>query len=98
MKALLATLVLLTCHATLSAEPSTLKLWPGKPPGDENLTLPAEADLTKPDDKLIAGRRIIKLGNVSTPVLTLYRPAKEKDTGAAVLICPGGGHHILAYD
>lgn len=28
----------------------------------------------------------------------MYRPAKEKDTGAAVIICPGGGFNILAYD
>lgn len=98
MRVCLATLFLLACPLAHAAEPSTIKLWPGKPPGDENVTLPPEADLTKPDDKLIAGRRIIKLGNVSTPTITVYRPAKEKDTGAAVVICPGGGHHILAYD
>jgi acetyl esterase/lipase len=79
------------------AEPVTINLWPGKPPG-ETKELPPEADLTKPDDRLIAGRRIIKLGNVSVPQLAVYRPAKDKDTGAAVVICPGGGHHILAYD
>jgi acetyl esterase/lipase len=81
----------------MAAEPLTLNLWPGKPPG-ETKELPPEADQTKPVDKLIAGRRIIKLGNVSTPQIAVYRPAPEKDTGAAVVICPGGGHHILAYD
>ena len=81
----------------LGAEPLTINVWPGKPPGETN-ELPPEADQTKPSDRLIAGRRIIKLGNVSTPQLTVYRPAKSKDTGAAVVICPGGGHHILAYD
>jgi len=79
------------------AEPLTFNVWPGKPPG-ETKELPPEADQTKPQDRLIAGRRIIKLGNVSTPQLAVYRPEKEKDTGAAVVICPGGGHHILAYD
>lgn len=78
-------------------DPTVLNLWPGKPPG-ESKELPAEADLTKPADRLIAGRRIIKLGNVSTPQIAVYRPSQEKDTGAAVLICPGGGHNILAYD
>lgn len=80
-----------------AADPITVNVWPGKPPG-ETKELPPEADQTKPSDPLIAGRRIIKLGNVSTPQLAVYRPAKEKDTGAAVVICPGGGHHILAYD
>ena len=78
-------------------EPVTLNVWPGKPPG-ETKDLPPEADQTKPEDKLIAGRRIIKLGNVSTPQLAIYKPPANKDTGAAVVICPGGGHHILAYD
>lgn len=79
------------------AEPKTINVWPGKPPG-ETKELPPESDQTKPEDKLIAGRRIIKLGNVSTPQLAIYRPAKDKDTGAAVVVCPGGGHYILAYD
>ena len=79
------------------AEPVTVNVWPGKPPA-ETKELPPEADQTKPDDRLIAGRRIIKLGNVSTPQLTIHRPSIDKDTGAAVVICPGGGHHILAYD
>jgi acetyl esterase/lipase len=74
-----------------------LNIWPGKPPG-ETKELPAEVDLTKDTDKLIAGKRIIKLGNVSTPQIAVYKPEKSKDTGASVIICPGGGHHILAYD
>ncbi len=80
-----------------AAEPVVLDLWPGQPPG-ETQELPAEADQTKPEDKLIAGRRIIKLGNVSTPQIAVYQPSPEKNTGAAMVICPGGGHHILAYD
>jgi acetyl esterase/lipase len=80
-----------------AAEPIVLNVWPGKAPA-ETKVLPPEADLTKPEDKLIAGRRIIKLGNVTTPQIAVYRPAADKDTGAAVVICPGGGHHILAYD
>jgi acetyl esterase/lipase len=99
MKTCLGSIVLLICHAVAAAEPATtLKVWPGKPPGDEKLTLPPEADLTKPADNLVGGARIIKLGNVSVPTLAVFRPAKDKDTGAAVAICPGGGHHILAYD
>jgi len=32
------------------------------------------------------------------PSLTIYLPAKEKATGAAVVICPGGGYGHLAMD
>jgi len=47
---------------------------------------------------LIAGKRVIRLGNVSSPTMAVYRPSSEKNTGAAVLVCPGGGYHILAMD
>jgi acetyl esterase/lipase len=30
--------------------------------------------------------------------LAIYQPSQENNTGAAVIVCPGGGHHILAYD
>jgi acetyl esterase/lipase len=38
------------------------------------------------------------LTNVSKPSITIYRPAKEKDTGAAVVICPGGGYWNLYWE
>lgn len=81
----------------LAAEPAPIDLWPGRPPG-ETKELPPEADIAKPDDKPVGDRRIQKITNVSKPTLTFYRPAKDKDTGAAVIVCPGGGHRILAYD
>ncbi|MSU48089.1 MAG: alpha/beta hydrolase [Opitutus sp.] len=95
--AILAILAAIAAPLMSAAEPQVLNGWPGPPPGDTK-PLPPEADQTKDTDKLIAGRRIIKLGNVSTPQIAVYRPAKEKDTGTAVVICPGGGFSILAYD
>ena len=35
--------------------------------------------------------------NVSRPTITIYRPAKDKDTGTAMLICPGGGYWNLYW-
>jgi acetyl esterase/lipase len=77
--------------------PQVLNVWPDRPPGS-NLALPPEADTTKPGDNQIAGRPVIRLANVSTPTISVFRPDPEKDTGAAVVVCPGGGHHILAWD
>ena len=37
------------------------------------------------------------LTNVTRPTITICRPAKEKDTGTAVLICPGGGYWDLYW-
>ena len=58
----------------------------------------AEQDTTKPDGRLAAGKRVTRIGNVSVPTITLYRPPTDKDTGAAVVVCPGGGYSILALD
>jgi acetyl esterase/lipase len=74
-----------------------IPLWPKGAP-DEKGNVGEEHDTTKPNDGLVASQRVIRLGNVSQPTLTLYRPAKEKDSGAAVVVCPGGGYSILAMD
>lgn len=36
--------------------------------------------------------------NVNNPTITVYLPPKEKANGAAVVICPGGGHRFLSVD
>src|SRR4051812_32758727 len=46
----------------------------------------------------VAGKPTKWRTNVTKPTLTVYRPAKEKDSGTAVLICPGGGYHNLGWD
>jgi acetyl esterase/lipase len=80
-----------------AAEPKPERLWPETAPGEKG-GMAAETDLTKPAENFVAGRRLIRLGNVSTPTLAVYKPAPDNDTGAAVLVCPGGGYHILAMD
>src|SRR3954468_1532877 len=63
----LCVVAMLVCTVTgVSAESRTLPLWPGKVP-DDSVVLPAETDLSKPNDQLIAGRPVIRLGNISTP-------------------------------
>ena len=74
----------------------TLELWPRGAPGAAS-NAAAEVDTTTAKDHMIAGRAVIRLGNVSTPTLTLYAPT-VKNTGAAVVVFPGGSYHILAID
>lgn len=82
----------------LAAEPAAvLNVWPGKPPGEVK-ELPPEQDVNKPTDKPVGDRKIIKLTNVSVPQLAVFEPPADKRNGSALIICPGGGHHILAYD
>ena len=86
--------LLLVCPVKGAEEPLVLPVWPGAVPGDygtigpERVRAPSEAP-TK-DAKWITG--------VTKPTLTVFRPAKEKNTGAAIIICPGGGYWNLAWD
>jgi len=75
----------------------TIPLWPQGAPGERGDIGP-ETDTTKPSDPLIAGQRVIRLINVTHPSITVYPPPKGKNTGAAVIVFPGGGYHILAMD
>ncbi len=74
----------------------TLPLWPNGAPGAA-ANPPAEVDTTKPTDNLIAGRPLVRLGNVSNPTITLYAPDGSA-TRPAVVVFPGGGYQILAID
>lgn len=73
----------------------TLKLWPQGAPGAAQL--PPEVDTTTAKDPLIAGKPLVRLGNVAEPTMTVYAPKKNAN-GAAVIVFPGGGYHILAID
>ncbi len=77
----------------------TLQLWPKGVPGAAAgaAIAPSEVDTTTAKDNLIAGKPLIRLGNVSNPTITLYTP-KGHNTGAAVVVFPGGGYRILAID
>jgi acetyl esterase/lipase len=73
--------------------PQTLDVWPDKPPGETGKVGEEKVTREKPGQK-----KLTLITNVTRPTLTVHRPAREKDTGAAVLICPGGGYAVLAWD
>jgi acetyl esterase/lipase len=91
-------LIALICSPAPAQTAPPLKLWPAAAPGDSRDAGPER--LTPPEQAggLVAGKPIIRLGNVTTPTLTVYKPAPEKDNGGAALVFPGGGYSILAYD
>ena len=90
---LIASAVVVLLTSTLrAAEPTALDLWPqGKVPG---LAAGETEEIVETIDPRI-GRRVTK---VSKPKITVYKPDPSMDTGAAIVICPGGGYNILAYD
>jgi acetyl esterase/lipase len=82
---------------------TTVNVWPHGAPGAQPNPSP-EGDTTTDKDHQVAGRPVIRIGNVSSPTLTLYSPKDKKKereedkTGAAVVVFPGGSYHILAID
>ena len=87
----------LVTAASLGAQTPPMKLWPAAAPGEKGAMV-EEKDMSTAKDGTTGGRPVIRIGHVSEPTLTLYRPPADKDTGAAVLVCPGGGYYILAND
>ncbi|MBE1159881.1 alpha/beta hydrolase [Dyella acidiphila] len=78
-----------------SAGHTQIPLWPGAVPDAQALPGPESAS-TDPK-ALIGGKPMLAETNVSQPTLTVYAPS-GKNTGAAVVVYPGGGFQILAMD
>ncbi|MEZ6088899.1 MAG: alpha/beta hydrolase [Pirellulaceae bacterium] len=72
----------------------TIRIWPDQAPG-ETKSIGPERIMPSKDEK---PRPIIRLTDVSEPMLTVYPAANPASTGTAVIVCPGGGYNILAYN
>jgi len=78
-----------------SPGPTQVPIWPGVVPDAQPVAGPEVAKTGK--DFLVAGRPIVAVSNVSRPTMTVYSPSGN-NTGAAVVVFPGGGYQILAID
>lgn len=94
MLARTALVALLTLTVPAFADkPQVIDLWPGPAPGEKGDIGPEKEVEARPGQS-----KVIRLTNITKPTLSIFRPAKDKDTGAAVVIAPGGGYNILAWD
>jgi len=71
-------------------------IWPSPPPDPQPVAGPEGAKTSGKDD-LIAGRPTVWVFNVTRPTMTIYSPTGN-NTGAAVVVFPGGGYQGLAID
>jgi len=70
------------------AQNEVISLWPeGKVPNNKTNTI---------EEKSVTTDGILRISGVTVPTIAAYIAPKEKATGAAVMICPGGGYGILA--
>ncbi len=85
--------------AIAADKPLVVELWPGRVPnetgdmGEEKFLMSPKLDHKQVE--VTDSTRMVT--NVSRPTITIYRPAKDKDTGTAMLICPGGGYWNLYW-
>ncbi|WP_425482232.1 alpha/beta hydrolase [Luteibacter yeojuensis] len=98
----MATCLLMSWGAA-SAEPALwqpaggraqVALWPGTPPHPNTVPGP---EYVKTGTDLIGGKPVTWISNVSRPTITIYAPTGA-NTGAAVIVIPGGGFEGLAMD
>ena len=92
LRRLSAILLLVAAPLPLAAaEPTVLKLWPGKAPGESKDIGPEKYLEAKPGQL-----EVKRLTNVSEPTIAVYRP--ERPNGTAVIVAPGGAYSILAIE
>src|SRR5438105_4117193 len=103
MKPLIFALCIASVVGSLSAQKpvwqptpghTQVPIWPGKVPDPQPVAGPEFAKTTG-KEFLVAGRPAVGVSNVSRPTMTVYSP-NGNNTGAAVVIFPGGGYQGLA--
>jgi acetyl esterase/lipase len=105
MKPLFLALFVVAAFAGLNAQkpvwqPSPghtqVPIWPGAAPDPQPVRGPEYSE-TSGNDFLPGGRPAVGVNDVTRPTMTVYSP-KGKNTGAAVVVFPGGGYQTLAID
>jgi acetyl esterase/lipase len=83
-----------------AADPTVVQLWPGHAPDEPGTIGPERVRMSpaleRKQVEVTQPTRMIT--DVTVPTITVYSPAKDKNTGTAVLICPGGGYWDLYWE
>jgi acetyl esterase/lipase len=91
MKHLFTILFLLSSLTAISQKKEIIYLWPGKVPGEPKEKEASVIDTTRKDN-------IMQINEVTNPAIEVYLPDPSIRNESAVIVCPGGGYRILAYD
>lgn len=95
MKATLFSLCVgVSVASTALAQDTPVLLFPQGAPG-ETVKMVESADR---GGGKVAGETVLRITNVSEPTITVYQAPQEVASGSAMIVCPGGGYSILAYD
>jgi len=90
MKHLIPFSLLLFSLSMYSQDKEIIYLWPGLVPGELKAKQSPVFEERKDD--------VLMYTEVTNPALEVYLPDPSLSNGSAIIVCPGGGYHILAYD
>jgi acetyl esterase/lipase len=76
--------------AAIHPPPAEVRLWEGQAPLWVSNAPPEKIESGRDTDR--------RISQIEVPTLTIFSPAKDKNTGIAAVICPGGGYRILSWD
>lgn len=76
------------------AQEQTIQLFPEGVPGE---TVALEEKENREGNK-VAKETVLRITDVSEPTISIYEAPEELASGSAIIVCPGGGYDILAYD
>ena len=79
---------------SIMAQDKPIQLFPKGAPGEQTKLI----EKALPEGGKVGGAFVLRLSGVSDPTITIYPASDEVATGAAMVVCPGGGYEILAYD
>ncbi|MAN85442.1 MAG: esterase [Algoriphagus sp.] len=88
MKKAIPTFLFIFFSISVLAQNYIISLWKGNPP----------LQITSGSQEVSIQEGILRISNVQIPSIEVYLPTKQIATGQAVVIFPGGGYGILAYD
>ena len=87
-------LILSLFSTMVMAQQAPVLLFPNGAPG-ETQKLKQKDDLS---GNKVAGCPVLRISDVSEPTLTFYPAPADNNSGATIIVNPGGGYHILAYN
>jgi acetyl esterase/lipase len=90
MKHLILFYLLLFSFTMYSQDKEIIYLWPGIVPGEPEVKQSPVIEAREDD--------VLMYTKITNPALEVYLPDPSVSNGSAVIVCPGGGYHILAYD
>jgi acetyl esterase/lipase len=91
MKTLFTFFFMMSSLTIFSQKNDLIYLWPGKVPGELNEKKAPIVATSKNDN-------ILRYSEVTNPAIEVFLPDQKLKNGSAVIVCPGGGYQILAYD